>query len=346
MKIALETKRLILKFLDPSDLENLFALRSDPDVMKYIGDGAIHTEEKVKDFLLNLAIPYQEKHGTGFFAVFEKESGDFIGQAGLFHISFYDKQPDIELAYRLHKQYWGKGYATELAKALIRWGFEHLNINKIVAGAELENIASQKVLIKAGFDSKGKQKWRGSQEMFYYEIYKNDSIQLVSYDKQWPILAEQEIKTLYAVLPKPHIIDIKHVGSTAIPGMLAKPIIDIQIAVDSLPAIKQAAIDILKTQGYVYWEEDPDPEKMFFVKGMPPFGDKRTHHIHIIEPTAPRWKSRILFRDYLIKHPEAAREYEQLKIKLAEEHMHHREQYTDAKTKFINTILDKAKKVK
>lgn len=344
MKIALETKRLVLKFLGTSDLENLIALRSDPDVMKYISDGSVHTAEQVKDFLFNLAIPYQEKHCIGFFAVFEKESGHFIGQAGLFHMGFYDKQPDIELAYRLHKQYWGRGYATELAKALIRWGFEHLNLNKIVSGAEPENIASQKVLIKAGFNCKGLQKWWNDREIFYYEIYNNDSIKLSPYDKQWPILAEQEIKKLHAILPKQHIIDIQHVGSTAIPNMLAKPIIDIQIAVDSLFAIKQIAIDILKTQGYVYWEEDPDPEKMFFVKGMPPFGDKRTHHIHIIEPKAERWKNRILFRDYLIKHPEAAHEYEHLKIKLAEEHTHNREQYTNAKTKFIKDILIDAQK--
>jgi GrpB-like predicted nucleotidyltransferase (UPF0157 family)/dephospho-CoA kinase len=343
MKIALETKRLTLKFLELSDLENLVALRSDPDVMKYIGDGSIHTEEKVKNFLLNDAIPYQEKHGTGFFAVFEKESGNFIGQAGLFHLGFYDKQPDIELAYRLHKQYWGKGYATELAIALIKWGFEHLDIPKIVSGAELENIASQKVLIKAGFDFKGKQKWWNGREMFYYEIYKNDSIQLAPYDTQWPILAEEEIKNLCHILPKQHIIDIQHVGSTAIPGMIAKPIIDIQIVVDSLPAIKQKAIDILKTQEYVYWEENPDQDRMFFVKGMPPFGEKRTHHIHIIEPKALQNRNRILFRDYLIKHPDAANEYKQLKMQLAEEHTYHREHYTDAKNKFIGDILLKAK---
>jgi GrpB-like predicted nucleotidyltransferase (UPF0157 family)/dephospho-CoA kinase len=342
MKIALETKRLILKFLELSDLKDLVALRSDPDVMKYIGDGSVHTEERVKDFLINILIPYQEKHGTGFFAVFEKESGDFIGQAGLFHLGFYDNQPDIELAYRLHKRYWGKGYATELAIALIKWGFEHLEITKIVAGAEIENIASQKVLLKAGFDFKGKQKWRDDGEMFYYEIYKNDSIQLVPYDTQWPLLAEKEIKTLCNILPKQHILDIQHVGSTAIPGMIAKPIIDIQIVVDSLPAIKQKTIDILKTQDYVYWDENPDKDRMFFVKGMPPFGEKRTHHIHIIEPKTLQNKNKILFRDYLIKHPDAANEYKQLKIKLAEEHTYHREQYTDAKNKFIGDVLLKA----
>jgi len=342
MSIFLETKRLILKTTELSDFDQLLALRSDPDVMRYIGDGTIHTEDQVKKFL-SIAIPYQEKQGIGFCMVYEKETGDFIGQAGLFHIGYYDAQPDIEIAYRLHKKFWGKGYATELAKALIQWGFQNLSVNKLIAAAEPENIASQKVLKKAGLDYTGKIKWYDGRELFGYAIYKADSIELVSYDTQWPKMAELEIKKLREILPSNHIIDIQHVGSTAIPGMLSKPIIDIQIAVDSLPAIKQTAIDILKTLEYVYWDEDPDPEKMFFVKGMPPFGEKRTHHVHIIEPKSKRWQNRIIFRDYLIAHSDIAREYEQLKIKLAQEYTHDREQYTEAKTKFIDDVLCKAK---
>jgi GrpB-like predicted nucleotidyltransferase (UPF0157 family) len=180
------------------------------------------------------------------------------------------------------------------------------------------------------------------QELFWYEIYKNDSIELVPYDSQWPKMAEVEIKKLREILPANHIIDIQHVGSTAIPGMLAKPIIDIQITVESLTFVKQTAIYLLKVHDYVFWAEDPDPEKMFFVKGMPPFGEKRTHHVHIIEPTSKRGQTRIIFRDYLIAHPEVARDYEQLKIKLANEYTFDREQYTDAKTQFIDDVLKKA----
>jgi len=175
MGIFLETKRLILKSPELSDLDNLISLRSDPNVMKYIGDGSVHTEEQVKRFL-EIAIPYYEKHGIGFCSVIEKVSGDFIGQAGLFHVGYYDEQPDIEVAYRLHKKFWGKGYATELAKALIQWGFQHLSVNKIIGAAEPENIASQKVLIKAGLDFKGKITWYDGRELFLYEIYNNDSI--------------------------------------------------------------------------------------------------------------------------------------------------------------------------
>jgi GrpB-like predicted nucleotidyltransferase (UPF0157 family) len=230
-----------------------------------------------------------------------------------------------------------------LAKALIQWGFEHLSVNKLIAAAEPENIASQKVLKKAGLSYTGKIKWHNGRELLGYEICKADSVELVPYDESWPKMAELEIEKLRGILPGDHIIDIQHVGSTAIPGMLSKPIIDIQIAVDSLVAIKQAAIDILKTCEYVYWDEDPDPEKMFFVKGMPPFGEKRTHHVHIIEPKSKRWQSRIIFRDYLIAHSEMAREYEQLKIKLAKEYTYDREQYTEAKTKFIEDVLCKAR---
>ena len=119
---------------------------------------------------------------------------------------------------------------------------------------------------------------------------------MVPYDDKWPQIAELEIEKLRQLIPNQHLIDIQHVGSTAIPGMLAKSIIDLQIIVDSLPSIKKIAVEALEKIGYVYWHEDPDPEKMFFVKGMPPFGDKRTHHVHIIEPQSKRGQHRIIFR--------------------------------------------------
>lgn len=341
MNIFLETKRLILRITELSDLDNLIVLRGDPDVMKYIGNGTIQTEEEVKRFL-QLAMQYQKKHGFGFCSVFEKNSGTFIGQAGLFHLGLNDEQPEIEIAYRLHKEFWGKGYATELTRAIIQWGFEHLSIERLVTFIDPENIRSRRVLEKAGMTNTGKVKYN-DKEVRCYEIYKADSIELVAYNIRWPKMAELEINRLRETLPKSNILDIQHVGSTAIPGIQAKPIIDIQIAVESLNAIKQIAIDALKKLGYVYWYENPDPGRMFFVKGMPPFGKKRSHHVHIVEPTSKHWQEKILFRDYLRSHPDVAREYENLKIALAEQHNYNREEYTNAKTQFINDILQKAK---
>ncbi|TAK74600.1 MAG: GNAT family N-acetyltransferase [Gammaproteobacteria bacterium] len=341
MSILLETERLILKTIELSDLDNLVALRSDPEVMKYISQGEIQTKEEVETFMAK-AIPYHEKHGLGFCSVFEKESSIFVGQAGLFHLGYDDTRSDIEIGYRLHKKFWGKGYATELAKALIQWGFEHLSIKKLVAVAHPENRGSQRVLEKVGMWYVGKTKYYDN-EVLYYEIYKDDLIELVPYNKEWPTLAKLEIERLQEILPKNHVIDIQHVGSTAIPGLSAKSIIDIQIATDSLTTIKPIAIEVLKSQGYEYWADNPDPERLFFVKGMPPFGEKRSHHVHIVESTSKHWQEKILFRDYLITHPEIAQEYENLKKELAQQHTHNREAYTKAKTEFIQAILQKTK---
>lgn len=87
--------------------------------------------------------PYFKKHGLAFFSVFEKETGVFVGEAGLFHLGFDDTQPDIELAYRLNTQFWNKGYATELAKALIKWGFEKHQLPKIIAMVYPDNERSR-----------------------------------------------------------------------------------------------------------------------------------------------------------------------------------------------------------
>ena len=136
-----------------------------------------------------------------------------------------------------------------------------------------------------------------------------------------------------------YVLDIQHVGSTAIPGLPAKPIIDIQIAAKSLEAMKVIAIPALQKLGYEYWYDNSDSERMFFVKGMPPFGEKRTHHVHIVEPTSKHWVGKIAFRDYLISHLEVAKEYELLKMELAQKHAFDREDYTSAKADFVNKVL-------
>ncbi|HSW93019.1 MAG TPA: GrpB family protein [Gammaproteobacteria bacterium] len=176
------------------------------------------------------------------------------------------------------------------------------------------------------------------------KTHKEDFVEIVAFDPEWLVRADAEIQKLISVLPSSMIIDIQHVGSTAIPGMAAKPIIDIQIAVLSLEEIKKIAILELKKLDYEYWYENPDSERMFFVKGMPPFGEKRTHHVHIVEQTSRHWIDKIVFRDYLIQHPEVAYEYQKLKIMLAEQYIYDREKYTNEKSEFIKKVLRVAKK--
>lgn len=169
MNHTLTTPRLILKLPTLSDFDKLYALQTDPNVMKYIGPG-VRTKEEVLKFL-EMTVQHQTKHGFSLFSVYEKESAAFVGQAGLVYLAYDDTQPDVELGYRLHQAVWGKGYATELAKALIKWGFEDLSLNKLVAVAHPNNFASQKVLKKSGMRYVGNILY-WNYEVNHFEIYK------------------------------------------------------------------------------------------------------------------------------------------------------------------------------
>lgn len=167
----------------------------------------------------------------------------------------------------------------------------------------------------------------------------NDHILLMDYNPEWPKMAKDEIAHLRHILPADLIIDIQHVGSTAIPGMIAKPIIDLQIAVMSLVQAKETMIKPMEADHYAYWYDNPDLERMFFVKGLPPQGKGRTHHVHIVEKHCHHWEEKIKFRDYLITHPSVAAEYATIKRDLAKMHFEDREMYTEAKSTFIKGVL-------
>lgn len=147
MSIFLETKRLIINTPEASDFDNLYTLQSDADVMQYIGQG-VRTPAEVTSGLEKAILHYQ-KHGFSLGCVFEKETGAFVGRAGLIYLAYDDTQPNIEVGYALTKTAWQKGYATELARALIQWGFKHLSITKLVAVIHPKNERSRRVLEKA-----------------------------------------------------------------------------------------------------------------------------------------------------------------------------------------------------
>lgn len=169
MSKFLETDRLIIKLTSVNDFDDILALRSDTMVQRYTTQPPA-TEQDIQRFL-DVVIPYQEKHGHGMASVFEKKTGEFVGQAGIFHVGHYDLQPEIEIGYRFHVKYWGKGFGTEVTRALVTWGFKHLNLDTIVSFVETDNLASRRVLEKSGFHHIGLQKcYYGMLER--YEIYK------------------------------------------------------------------------------------------------------------------------------------------------------------------------------
>jgi GrpB-like predicted nucleotidyltransferase (UPF0157 family) len=168
-----------------------------------------------------------------------------------------------------------------------------------------------------------------------------DEVEIVDYDPRWPLMFNEEAVRLRAVLDRSLVSGLEHFGSTAIPGLPAKPIIDILIAVQSLVAARATFVEALRNLDYVHWPDNPNKDRMFFVKGMPPFGPKRSHHVHVTEPDGEMWR-RLAFRDYLRAHPEEAKNYARLKRRLAAEHQTDREAYTDAKSAYIERVMRKA----
>jgi GrpB-like predicted nucleotidyltransferase (UPF0157 family) len=131
-----------------------------------------------------------------------------------------------------------------------------------------------------------------------------DEVEIVEYDPRWPLLFEEEAKRLRAVLDPSQIMAIEHFGSTAIPGLSAKPIIDILIAVRSLAVVQATVVGALRNLDYVFWADNPKKDRMFFVKGMPPFGSKRSHQCtsrNQLERYGSGWRSGIICAPILRK---------------------------------------------
>jgi len=154
------------------------------------------------------------------------------------------------------------------------------------------------------------------------------------YDPAWPEKFESERKLLEEVLRPWLVGPIEHIGSTAVPGLPAKPVIDICGPVQDLESSKPA-IEAVASLSYCFFPYRPELMHWF----CKPSDQERTHHLHLVPIGAPLWKDRLTFRDYLRDHPEARAEYAELKYRLAEAHRDDREAYTDAKTDFVAKIL-------
>ncbi len=165
-----------------------------------------------------------------------------------------------------------------------------------------------------------------------------DSVELVPYDETWPALFEQERARIERVVGS-WVEHIEHVGSTAVPGLAAKPILDILIGVRSLPEAQQRCIEPFERLGYEYRGDAGVPGRLFFRKGDP----KKSHHLHVAEVGDAFWEHHLLFRDYLRTHQETALEYAGLKRALAECYHDDRAAYTEAKTDFISEVVQRAR---
>lgn len=168
----------------------------------------------------------------------------------------------------------------------------------------------------------------------------HEQIELQAHDPHWARLFEEEADRLRALLPPELIGRIEHFGSTAIPGLSAKPIVDMLMEVRSLEEVASRIAPLLQAQGYEYFwrarsNSDPRPAYTWFIRRDAQ--GRRTHHIHCLTRDSAEW-ARLAFRDHLLAHPETAREYDRLKRQIAAEHPNDRVAYARAKTDFIRRV--------
>ncbi len=150
MQVFLETERLVLRRFTEADVENLFDLDGDSEVTRFLTGGKPTPRDVIRNETLPRFLHYYERfEGFGFWAAIEKSSGEFLGW---FHFRPQEGSgPDeVELGYRLRRSTWGKGYATEGSRALIRKGFTELGVRRVVASTMAVNVASRRVMEKAG----------------------------------------------------------------------------------------------------------------------------------------------------------------------------------------------------
>ncbi len=131
--------------------------------MRYVGGSTTSVEESGEK--LQRLIDHQERHGFSLWAVVERESATVIGDAGL--TLYAHRGPDVELGYRLKVPYWGKGYATEAARAWLRHAFDELGLRRILAVTHEENEASRRVLEKIGMRYDGRTEYAGDEALLY-----------------------------------------------------------------------------------------------------------------------------------------------------------------------------------
>ncbi len=146
----LETERLRFERPCENQEEILFPLFSNPDVTRHIGNGKTYDKEGIRE-TVKKSRQHWKKNNIGFCNVFLKGTDTFIGVGGLVHLAYQEGHPEFELGYHLLPEFWEKGYATEIAKALLAWGFEHMGVDHFLGVTNKEHMASQKVLKKAGF---------------------------------------------------------------------------------------------------------------------------------------------------------------------------------------------------
>lgn len=321
----LQTKHLIIREFTPDDLDFLSSLLGDEKVMEFSVAGPI-SREQTKEFLEKRVLAHYARFGFGLYALVHTETNRLIGYAGL-SVQSIDGEELVELGYRLDSNYWGKGLASEAAKALSQYAFDKIGLDQLISIIDPKNVRSIAVATRLGMHY-----WKDS--VFHghpVRIYSLKKVVVSPFDRSWAAVFEKEKGQLNRVF-KNHDIEFFHIGSTSIAGCSAKPVIDI-LGVTSdvlkIDSVNQEMIEL----GFKPLGEYGMKQRRFFTRKTAP-----QVNLHIFEATDPEVGRHLRFCNYLRTHPDQVQEYSELKKTLAKQFPHDIARYIIGKEKFIKSI--------
>lgn len=328
------TERLLAEKIKLSDLDKFMSMHTNQQVMATLGE--LRTEAQTRDnFEWNLN--QWQANGFGLWLFYLQETKEWIGRAGLRRVEVGGHE-EIELSYALLPQFWQLGLATEMAKACTEIAFEVIRLNNIVSYTLTTNKVSQQVMKKVGFQYE-RDIIHDNLPHVLYRMKNPRKVEIAPYDPHWPDLFKQEASRIQHVLGD-HLKEIYHIGSTAIPNMPAKPVIDMMLVCDNLDDIDLIA-EKLAELNYYNLRRQIIPHQSFFIRRQ---DNHIGFHLHIHEKGSPQIKRHVNFRDYVIQHPDAAKAYATLKINLAKQFADDMNSYVFGKDKIVQEIDAKAKR--
>ena len=172
MTTILETERLVLREWTPADVGVIYEMCSDPEVMRHIGDGSVWDDVARAHLWMERVTAAYREQGYGRYAVVEKETGRVVGSCGFGEPS---GPAGVDFGYVFARAAWGRGYATEAGRACLRYGFEQVGFEEVVADTDVENHASRRVLEKLGFEFRGLKRDEGDEEDSTFYVARNPS---------------------------------------------------------------------------------------------------------------------------------------------------------------------------
>ena len=221
--VFLQTERLILRRLQEEDFPDLAEMLQDRTVMTAWGRPLDRRE--VRLWLDNQYDRYR-LYGFGEMAIIHRETGEFLGQAGLIMQHFHGNF-GLEIAYMLKPRHWGHGYATEAAAALRRYAFERLGAGQVCCSIRDDNFASAQVARRLGMavEDAADKRVLGRDFRHLLFVSRRPAVLVVDYDEEWPVLF-QHLQSFLRPLLEATRLRLAHVGGTSVPGLAAQPVID------------------------------------------------------------------------------------------------------------------------